>query len=136
MESVTALAMMPSNYDAVRIAALVTGSFIVAIALYVGVIYFVLYFRHRRLAARDGLAPWRGLLPLHVGLIAVSYVGLCLVTMIETAARLRDDATWRSPVYTVLYLLGLWSLWSVLGHQRHRARDLNSHEHRNRHDEQ
>lgn len=106
--------------DVMRVICLVVGSFTVAATLVVMIAYVAALRRHRR-QRQAGLVPqWRGLLLKHVLAIAASYTGLVLVTMYTVAINLRNDPTNRAFLYTILYAVGLWAMWEVLGYTRRR----------------
>jgi hypothetical protein len=112
----------PAPFDVLRVLCLVLGSFTVAAVLVVTVAYAAIWRRHAVLYRRGEVEAWRGMLPRHVVAVSTSYVGLAVMTMVEVADRLRTDPTYRPVVYAVLYLIGLWSMWEVLGHARYRTR--------------
>jgi MFS family permease len=100
--------------DVLRIVGLVLGASTISVALVVTATY-VKQYRTRR-------GTWRGLLPRHVVLIGVSYIGLLLWAMEDMMQRFHEDPSWRIPALFVLAALGFVAMWDVLGHQRHRVR--------------
>lgn len=113
--------------DLLRVAALIVGGGVIAVASVVVVVYIKVYLRARALAKQGRAEHWRGLLPRHVAVIGGSYIGLVVGTLAEMTVRFHDPLTWRPPTYATLYLLGLWALWDILGHQQHRKHGLAPH---------
>lgn len=106
--------------DVVRVIALVAGSATVGATLVVTLAYAAAFRRHLRQRDANLVPPWRGLLVKHVIGVTLSYNGLVMATMYAVMINLRQPPTWRAPLYTVLYLIGLWAMWEVLGYTRRR----------------
>ena len=88
--------------DAARWVAMVLGFMSMGMALRIGFYYLP---HIGRVRTGNGV-----LLPLHVVLISVSWATLCGSFMVELAARLGEEATWRSPVALVTGSLACYAL--------------------------
>ena len=114
-----ALAEYGTWADAFRVLTLVLGSGTIAVSLATAGFYAGVWWKFHRHLPRG--VRWRGLLPRHVFVIAVSYNILVLWSMRAIIENLHDGSlTWRVPIGFVAYALGLWSTWDVLGSTRHR----------------
>jgi hypothetical protein len=100
----------------------VVGSGVIAVAAVVVAVYARLFWLfHRHLPDRT---KWRGLLPKHVVGVGIAHLMLVVASMHELSGKIHDGITWRPFVYIPAYLLGLWALWDVLGHERARMHHL------------
>jgi len=61
---------------------------------------------------------WRGLLPLHVVTIGLSYLMLAGYAMLAVLERARGPLSWRAPFVAVALLVGVFALRTMLRHQR------------------
>lgn len=104
--------------DVFRLLAMIVGTFCLAATLVVAATYFVLWHRFHR-GLPQGVR-WRGLLPIHVVLIGISYALLVGITLYEIIIRIREELTWRTPALLVAYSIGFAALWTVLGASRYR----------------
>lgn len=111
--------------DVVRFLTFLTAAASVGLAMLTVWTYAGVYRRHRTLVAEGRTEPWRGLLPLHVTLIGVSYLIFVLASVYATAERIDGALTWRGPTYLVANSIGAYAMWTILSSSRHRKFDLN-----------
>lgn len=106
--------------DVLRVVNLILGGGCIAVSLVVVGMYARIYRLHQ-VTARGEQDRWRGFLPRHVVLIGLSYLGLVVFSMSNAVLpRIHQGLTWRAPTLCVLYAIGLWATWDVLGHETHR----------------
>lgn len=95
------------------------SAFLVGTTLVISVTYFNAW-------RRRGVTTWRGLLPLHVFAVTLSYDLLLIYATIEITFRLADEspASWRLPLLAVAYVLGLVAMHTIFKfRQKHRLRE-------------
>lgn len=111
--------------DLVRLAAiLVPGIIVLAMSLVVIWKYARVYALDLRLAHAQGRKTnWRGLLPAHVAVIAISYCGLIVMLITSVATRFREPlySTPRTVLYSVFLWLGVAALHVMTTHSKRRA---------------
>lgn len=91
-----------------RMVLLSLSSFLVGSTFVISVRYF---FAWRK---RDH--DWRGLLPLHVFVVTVSYDLMLIYSTVETMLRINDDADtvwWRAALLVPAYATGFVAMWSI-----------------------
>lgn len=92
-----------------RMVLLTLSSFLVGMTLVISVRH---YFVWQRRSSDD----WRGLLPLHVAAIALSYDLLLIYATIETLLRIEDDADvvwWRGAILVPAYITGYVAMFII-----------------------
>lgn len=107
-------------FDALRIMGLILGSMVVGVTVVVVRAYARLYRRWQIAYAKGEIEKWKGLLPRHVTLIGVSYIGLILWTSEDMIRAFHHDITWRLPSSFILFGIGLWAMRDMQRHARHR----------------
>jgi hypothetical protein len=106
---------------------LLPGGVLLTLTILITAAYGRVYARYRREVAAGEVEEWRGLLPWHVVAVSLCLMVLLVATMAETWGRMGEPATPRILVYMVAYLLGVWSMVSVMGHIHYRWVSLPNH---------
>lgn len=99
-----------------RMVLLSLSSFLFGTTLVISVQY---YFAWRR---RN--SDWRGLLPLHVATVSLSYNLMLLYSTVETMLRIGDDTDtpwWRAAILIPAYITGFIAMY-VIGRLRYKKR--------------
>jgi hypothetical protein len=116
--------------DGLRLALVfIPGIILLAMSLVVCVKYTRVYILDKRLATAQGRkSKWQGLLPIHVGVISLSYMGLVVMLMTSVAERFREPlySLPRTIIYSVFLWLGVAALYIMVANQRRRRVQIES----------
>ncbi len=116
--------------DFVRLGAVfIPGVIVLAMSLVVIAKYVRVYLMDRKLSKAQGRpSSWRGLLPVHVAAIAVSYCGLVVMLLTNIVVRFREPlySTPRTVVYSFFLWLGVAALYVMTNHSKRRAVQIQS----------
>ena len=91
-----------------RMVLLSLSSFLIGSTLVISARYFFAW----RVRRND----WRGLLPLHVFVVALSYDLMMVYSTVETYLRIGDNADvpwWRAALLVPAYITGFIAMWSI-----------------------
>jgi hypothetical protein len=77
-----------------------------------------LYVRMLRLERRHRMRRRLGARPVHVGMLALSYVILTVVTLIDLEQYVNQPNTWRPFAYGPAYVLGFYALLALVRNVR------------------